>query len=171
MPSTTRVGLWLYRRGENLLALMLGAMFLAFLLQVLFRYVLNLPVGWTNELSSMLWIWLVLFGAAFVVREEEEIRFDLLYISAEPRLRRIMFLLSAVVLLFLYGYSFPAVVDYVTFMKVEKSSYLKLRFDWVFSIYIVFVLAVIARYIWLSWKALTGRDVDGGDPTKAGSGV
>ncbi|MCT8997319.1 TRAP transporter small permease [Chelativorans intermedius] len=171
MPSKSRVGLWLYRRAENLLALMLGVMFLAFLLQVLFRYALNLPVGWTNELSSILWIWIVLFGAALVVREEEEVRFDLLYASAGPRLRRIMFLLSAAALLFLYGYSFPAVVDYVTFMKVEKSSYLKLRFDWVFSIYIVFVLAVIARYIWLSWQVLTGRDVDAFDPTEAGSGV
>lgn len=171
MPSIWRIGPWLYRRAENLLALMLGVMFLAFLLQVLFRYVLNLPVGWTNELSSILWIWIVLFGAAFVVREEEEIRFDLFYASAGSRLRRIMLLLSAAALLFLYGYSFPAVFDYVTFMKVEKSSYLKLRFDWLFSIYIFFVLAVIARYIWLSWNVLSGRDADEIDPTRAGSGL
>ena len=26
-----------------------------------------------------MWIWLVLFGAAFVVREDEEIRFDIIY--------------------------------------------------------------------------------------------
>jgi TRAP-type C4-dicarboxylate transport system permease small subunit len=36
---------------------MLGVMFVAFLLQIVFRYVLNWPTGWTNELSTVLWIW------------------------------------------------------------------------------------------------------------------
>lgn len=165
MRSIMGIGLWLYRRAENLLALMLAAMFLAFLLQVLFRYALNLPIGWTNELSSILWIWIVLFGAAFVLREEEEIRFDLLYSSVRPGIRRVMFLISAAALIFLYVVSFPAVVDYVTFMKVEKTSYLQLRFDWVFSIYIVFVLAVLVRYSWLSWRVLMGRDPGRSNPT------
>jgi len=167
MRSIMGIGLWLYRRAENLLALMLAAMFLAFLLQVLFRYALNLPIGWTNELSSILWIWIVLFGAAFVLREEEEIRFDLLYSSVRPGIRRVMFLISAAALIFLYVVSFPAVVDYVTFMKVEKTSYLQLRFDWVFSIYIIFVLAVLVRYCWLSWRVLAGRDPGRSNATNA----
>jgi len=147
-------GGWLYRRGENLMALMLAAMFVAFLLQILFRYVLNLPVGWTNEASSILWIWLVLFGAAFVLREDEEIRFDLVYASAGARTRRAMMLICALALVFLYTVSLPAVVDYVTFMKVERSSYLKIRFDWLFSIYVVFAVAAIVRYLWLGWRAI-----------------
>ena len=65
---------WLQQRAENVLAAMLLVMFCAFLLQILFRYVLNLPVGWTNELSSVLWIWIVLFGAAFVLRESVSVR-------------------------------------------------------------------------------------------------
>ena len=164
-------GTWLYRRGENLLAVMLLVMFAAFILQIIFRYLLNLPVGWTNEISVILWIWIVLFGAAFVVREEEEIRFDLIYAAAGPSARRIMFVISAVSLIILYGISFPATVDYVTFMKVEKSAYLKIRFDWLFSIYIAFVVAVIARYLYLTWQALFGRAPEAFDPTKAASGV
>jgi hypothetical protein len=82
-----------------------------------------------------------------------------------------MFLVSAACLVILYAMSFPAVLDYVTFMKVEKTAYLKIRFDWLFSIYIVFVVAVIARYLWLSWQAMFGRAPKEFDPTKAGSGV
>ncbi len=84
-PSLRSLGRWLYRRAENVLAAMLAVMFAAFILQIVFRYLLNLPIGWTNELSVILWIWLVLWGAAFVVREEEEIRFDLFYASAGPK--------------------------------------------------------------------------------------
>jgi TRAP-type C4-dicarboxylate transport system permease small subunit len=165
------LGGWLYRRAENLLALMLLVMFAAFILQIIFRYLLNLPIGWTNEISVVLWIWLVLFGAAFVIREEEEIRFDLFYAAAGPRTRSIMFLTCAFALVALYTVSFPAVLDYVTFMKVEKTAYLKIRFDWLYSIYIVFVIAIIARYLWLSWQALRGKAPEEFDPTKAGSGV
>jgi TRAP-type C4-dicarboxylate transport system permease small subunit len=170
-PKLRDIGLWLYRRGENLLAAMLLAMFAAFILQIIFRYLLNLPVGWTNEISVVLWIWLVLFGAAFVVREEEEIRFDLIYAAAGASARRVMFVISAVALIVLYGIAFPATVDYVTFMKVEKTAYMKIRFDWLFSIYLVFVVAVIARYLWLAWQALFGRAPKEFDPTKAGSGI
>lgn len=167
-PSLRRWGGWLYRRAENLLALMLTVMFAAFILQIVFRYLLNLPIGWTNEISAVLWIWLVLFGAAFVIREEEEIRFDLFYAAAGPRTRRVMFLSAAAVIVALYAISFPAVLDYVTFMKVEKTAYLKIRVDWLYSIYIMFVVAVIARYLWLSWQALHGKAREELDPTRTG---
>jgi TRAP-type C4-dicarboxylate transport system permease small subunit len=170
-PELKKIGSWLYHRAENILAAMLAIMFAAFILQIIFRYVLNLPIGWTNELSVILWIWLVLFGAAFVLREEEEIRFDLIYAAVGPTARRIMFLTAAAALIVIYAISFPAVLDYVSFMKVEKTAYLKIRFDWLYSIYIVFVIAIIARYLWLSWQAMFGKAPEEFDPTKAGSGV
>lgn len=147
---------FLYRRAENVLAAMLGVMFVSFLLQIAFRYLTNWSTGWAGELSSMLWIWLILFGAAFVLREEEEIRFDLVYGAVSIKARRIMLMLGGLALLALYGGSLPGVVDYVTFMKVEKSAYLKFQFDWVFSIYVVFVVAILVRYLVLSWRLMRG---------------
>jgi len=170
-PKLKRAGGWLYRRAENVLAAMLALMFAAFILQIVFRYLLNLPIGWTNEISVILWIWLVLWGAAFVLREEEEIRFDLIYASVGPAARRVMFLIAAAALIVLYAISFPATLSYVTFMKVESTAYLKIRFDLLFSIYLVFVVAVIVRYLWLSWQAMFGKAPQEFDPTKAGSGV
>ena len=170
-PKYRAAGGWLYRRAENVLAAMLALMFAAFILQIVFRYLLDFPIGWTNELSVILWIWLVLWGAAFVIREEEEIRFDLIYASVGPKARRVMFLISAAALIILYAISFPATLSYIAFMKVESTAYLNIRFDWLFSIYLVFVVAVIVRYLWLSWQAMFGRAPQEFDPTKASSGV
>jgi C4-dicarboxylate transporter DctQ subunit len=165
------LGAWLARRAENVAAAMLGVMFAAFLIQIFFRYIMNLPVGWTQELSVVLWLWLVLFGAAFVVGEKEEIRFDIIYGAVSANARRVMCIITAIVLIALYVISLPAVTDYVTFMKVEKTAYLKIRFDWLYSIYIIFVVATICRYIWLAWQAMRGVAPEEFDPTKAGSGV
>jgi C4-dicarboxylate transporter, DctQ subunit len=167
----SQVMAWLARRAENIVAAMLAVMFFAFIVQIFFRYVASFPVGWTQELSVVLWLWMVLFGAAFVVREREEIRFDIIYGGVGPKARRVMCVITAVALVALYGISLPAVVDYVTFMKVEKTAYLKIRFDWLYAIYIVFVVAVIIRYIWLAWQALRGVAPEEFDPTKASSGV
>ena len=162
---------WLERRAENVAAALLATMFLAFLIQIVFRYALDLPVGWTHETSVIAWIWLVLFGAAFVVRESDEIRFDLIYGAAKPSTRRIMGLITAFAMIVLYGMSLPAVVDYVMFMRVEKTAYMKIRFDWLFSIYVVFAVAIIVRYIWIAALALRGKAPIAFDPTKASSGV
>jgi len=149
---------WLRRRAENIAAAMLAVMFVAFLIQILFRYVLNWPAGWASELSTIMWIWLVLWGAAFVVRERDEIRFDIFYGAASPRTRRIMMMVIATAIVTLYSVSLPAVWDYVTFMKVQRTSYLQIRYDWLYSIYVVFAVAIIARYCWLGWISLRGRD-------------
>jgi hypothetical protein len=56
-------------------------------------------------------------------------------------------------------------------MKVESSAYMGIRFDWLYSIYIVFVVAIIVRYLWLGWQALRGKAPEEFDPTQAGSGL
>lgn len=170
-PTLQVLNAWLYRRAENVLAVMLAAMFVAFIIQIVFRYLANLPIGWTQELTVVLWIWLVLWGAAFVIREIEEVRFDIFYANAKSRTRRVMCLMTGIALIGLYGVSLPAVVDYVTFMKVERSAYLKIRLDLLFSIYVVFAVAIIVRYIWLCAQAIWGKAPEAFDPTKAGSGV
>ena len=172
MHSTyLKISRWLRRRAENVAAALLGVMFLAFIVQIVFRYAMNFPIGWTSELTVITWLWLVLWGAAFVVTELEEIRFDLIYGVLGKRARRVMAIISSVALLILYGMSLPAVIDYVTFMKVQSTAYLKIRFDLLFSIYIIFAVAVLIRYVWLLWRALRGATPEEFDPTKASSGV
>jgi TRAP-type C4-dicarboxylate transport system permease small subunit len=166
-----RAATWLARRAENIAAGMLAVMFAAFILQIVFRYFLNFPVGWTSELTVVLWLWLVLWGAAFVVKESEEIRFDLISAAVGRRARIAMGIVVALALVVLYGASLKASFDYVAFMKVEKSSYLKIRMDWLFSIYLVFLVAVIARYLWLLWHLVRGRDPGAADITKASSAL
>jgi TRAP-type C4-dicarboxylate transport system permease small subunit len=153
-----RAGAWLRRRAEDVAAAMLAVMFAAFLIQIVFRYVLNFPVGWTSELTIVMWLWLVLWGAAFVTPERGEIRFDLVTGIAPRRLRIAMGLCAALALLVLYGASLPASYSYVTFMKVEKSSYMRIRMDWLFSIYLVFLVAILVRYLWIVGRLLRGRD-------------
>ena len=148
---------WLRRRAENVSALLLLAMFLCFILQIVTRYVFNYPLGWTDEVSVLCWIWCTLWGAAFVLREKDEVRFDIFYSTASDRTRCVLTVITGVAAIVLFGIALPAVVSYVTFLKVERSAYLGIRLDYLYAIYVVFSVAVIVRYVALTWRALKGQ--------------
>ena len=150
-------GRWLRRRAENLAALMLATMFVCFILQIFFRYVLNYPVGWTEEVSTMMWIWGVLWGAVFVLDEKDEVRFDIIYSAVKERTRRVFTIITGVALVAAYTLSLPGATSYVTFMKVERSAYLHIRMDYLYSIFILFTVGAIIRYAWITWRAIRGR--------------
>jgi TRAP-type C4-dicarboxylate transport system permease small subunit len=152
-----RIAGWLARRAENVAVILLAVMFSAFIAQIVSRYLLNLPTGWSSEVTVICWLWLILWGAAFVVREREEIRFDIVYGSVRPPARRVLAIITALALIVLYGWSLPAAWDYVTFMKVQRTAYLGIRYDWLYSIFILFAIASIARYLWILGTAGRGR--------------
>lgn len=143
----TRVLKTLHRFAEAVAAGLLAVIFVAFLVQIVMRYLFNWPVGWTAELSLVCWLWLVLWGAAFVLKDDEEIRIDMISSRGSYRTRRVVGGVVAIAIIVLFGMSLPGAWSYVTFMKVEKSSYLGVRMDVTYSIYIVFVVAVILRAV------------------------
>lgn len=160
MNKLIAVGRWLRRRAENVSALLLLAMFLCFILQIVARYVFNYPLGWTEEVSVLCWIWCTLWGAAFVLRERDEVRFDIIYSATGERTRRVFTIVTGIAAVLLFSIALPAVYSYVTFLKVEKSAYLGIRLDYLYSIYVVFSVAVIVRYAALTWFAIRGQAPD-----------
>ena len=139
---------WLQRRADNVAVALLAAIFLSFILQIVSRYILRQPLGWTLEACLLAWLWLVFWSSAFTLKDEDHVRFTILYDAARPPVRRIYMLITAICIVSALVISFLPTLDFVAFMKIEKTSLLKVRFDFVFSIYLIFSVAIIARYTW-----------------------
>ena len=88
--QSARIGRWLRRRAENIIVALLTIMFASFVLQIFFRYVLGKPLGWSEEVIVTAWLWTILWGAAFVLSEIEEIRFDIVYSNISESTRRVL---------------------------------------------------------------------------------
>jgi TRAP-type C4-dicarboxylate transport system permease small subunit len=170
-PALHRATDWIRRRAENVVATLLAIMFAAFIVQIVFRYVFNFPIGWSSELSVICWLYMVLLGSAFWLKEGEEIRFDLVSGALGPKGRRVVAFVVATAAVVLFGIALPATVKYVAFMKVESTSYLKIRLDVLYSVYVVFAVAVIVRYAWLAFGALRGDAEEEVDITQKGYGL
>ena len=159
--STLTKALGLLRQAaEQVAALMLVVMFVCFMLQIVFRYLLNYPLGWTHEVSTLMWLWGILWGAAFVLRERDEVRFDIIYTAVGGRVRAVFTVITGLALVGLILAALPATISYVTFMRVERSAYLGVRMDLLYSIYLIFAFAVIVRYVYLTVRALRGKAVE-----------
>jgi len=85
----------------------MAAMFSAFVVQVFMRYAVNRPVAWTLEACLTAWLWLVLWGGAFVVKDRDHVKFDLFYVAMRERGRRAFALLSATAIVAAFVASLP----------------------------------------------------------------
>ncbi len=149
------------RRGADLVgALLFLAMFASFLLQVFSRYVLNAPIGWTLEACLVAYLWFVFWAAACMLREEDHVRFDLLVRALPAGARRRLAAASTLATLACFALAFPATLDWVRFMAIDRTWTLGIRFDLLFSIYVLFMLAVMMRALLALVRLLRGS----GDP-------
>ena len=148
MQGTKMLTKWLLKGAEGMVAAMLAAMFLTFVLQIFSRYVLNEPFGWTLEVCLTLWVWLVFWGCAFVVRHDEHVAFDMLYRSVRPGTRRILALIGSAVIVVGLAASFYPTWDWINFLKIKKSAILKIPMRTIFSVYAIFLISAIVVYGW-----------------------
>lgn len=140
--------------AEGISALMMMALFATFLLQIFSRYVMDEPFGWTLELCLILWVWIVFFGAAFILRSEDHITFDLLYLAVPAGPRRVMALVSAAAVVVALLWSLLPTWDWVSFLKIKKSATLHIPMRDIYIVYPLFVVSVAAAYLWRLWSVL-----------------
>jgi len=145
---------WFNTITEAIAATMLAAIFLVFILQIVLRYFFT-PAGWTLEFIGILWVWVIFFSCAFVVREQDQVRFDIIYLSVPHKVRQIMAIIAAAAIVVGMLYAFLPTWEYIDWMKIRKTATVrnpftgnKLPLREVFSIYAVFMIAVIIRYAW-----------------------
>jgi TRAP-type C4-dicarboxylate transport system permease small subunit len=126
---------------------MFACVFAVFLLKVVMRYVAQDPLAWADEVSTVLFVWLIFWANAFLVPDRQQIAFDLLYRHLPPRGQRVVGVIRFLVVGGLFAWSLPGVIDYIRFLWRESTPVLGWRLDWVYSCFGIFVLAVVVRSV------------------------
>ncbi len=76
---------WLGGSVELLCALLIAAEIVILLAGVVARYFLHTPLVWTDEVASILFLWLASLGAVVAFRRGEHMRMKALMLKASPR--------------------------------------------------------------------------------------
>ncbi len=133
----------LHRGAELISAAAFAAMFGAFMIQIVSRYVFNAPVSWSLEICSIGYIWIVFFTSNVLLTERQHIVFDVLYHAIPPRQRRVLAIVLTATLGVIFLAALPTTLEYLSFLGRRKTMILRLPMDVVYSCFGIFMIAVV----------------------------
>jgi TRAP-type C4-dicarboxylate transport system permease small subunit len=151
---------WLKRGADAVGAGLFAILFLVFMVQIVARFGFNRPLPWTDEAAVMLYVWVILWAAAFIVPEREHVMFDLVWNMVGARTRKAMRLLGHAMIGGLSAWALPACWDYVHFMRREGTPVLGVSFMWVFLPFVLLLAALAVRSVIGIWRAWRGLDLE-----------
>ena len=146
------------RVGEWLLIALITAMTLACLAQVVWRYVFNDPLIWTEELSRYFFIWISYLGAWMAWRFHKHIALDAVLLLRSDRLRRCSARLVEVLVLGFCLYTAWGSLRLLEIAGDQPSAVLQLPMMWVYLAYPVMAL-LISLDIVAEWSTKITKEV------------
>ena len=99
------------------LAILLVALVLLMSTNILFRFVFLLPIHWTEEISMLLFIWIIFMGSAVVQKRDGHVSIEIVYNYCPALARKIMKIAGQVLVLFVL------VIMTVLSMKLVRFQY------------------------------------------------
>lgn len=118
-------------------------MFVSFILQIFFRYVMNDPLTWTVELTLVCFCWIVTLGACFAARKKSHVMFTLIYDSMGHVKKHIFSIIGNVIIISAFTMMLLPSYEFVSFMNFQSTSVLKINMSLVFFPFLVLVIDVI----------------------------
>jgi len=127
------------RAAAAVSALLVAAVLGVVLLGVARRYVLGAPLSWSDELASVLFLWLVFWTAALAVPLREHVSFDLLTDALPPGTRRAIGIGTSLLVGVALLAALPKTIEYVAFLWRERTAALQWRLDYVYACFPLFI--------------------------------
>lgn len=120
-------------------------MFLALVLQVVFRFAFGKPAAWTEELATIAYVWVICWGCAFTVPLAAHVAVDLVVPGFAPPVRRVLYALGLAALGGCFLWALPGIADYLRFMLRERTPVLDVPFGIVYSVFLAAAAMVVLR--------------------------
>ena len=141
---------------EIVISIALATVCIVLILQVFFRYILNNPLIWSEELARYLFIWLTMLGLSYNIRTDNNISMQLLYAKMSPTVRDVLDILTDLAAIGLFVLLLPSSCAYLKSQTAILSSALKIPLGFLAaSIPLSFLLSIIQLFVKLIKKIKT----------------
>jgi len=122
-------------------------LFIAFILQVFFRYVVNRPLTWTQDIIVVGFCWTVILGACYTMRRKGQVSFTMLYDQYPPKVAAWARLAGNVLIIVTFAVLVIPSVNYAIFVSFQKTAALRINYFWIFIPFTYFLLSIIGYTI------------------------
>lgn len=122
-------------------------LFCVFILQVFCRYILRNPQSWATEVTSACFLWTVLLGACYAQRKKSHVMFTLIYDMLSVKWKAFTAFVGNLIIAFAFAISIKPTWDFIVFMKVQKTSILKIGMQIIYLPYLAFLFLIMVYTI------------------------
>ncbi|WP_449538973.1 TRAP transporter small permease [Ferdinandcohnia sp. Marseille-Q9671] len=103
-------------------------------LQVLFRFVLEQPLAWTEELGRYLLVWTTFLGAGYGMSVKAHPSVEILYESVGPAIKKVFHVVTTILIVFFFWQVIVHSFDFIERSMVQKSPVLQLPMGLVYTV-------------------------------------
>lgn len=89
---------------DKIMACLLGVIIVAVTCQVIWRYIFNNSLSWTEELSRYIYAWLIFLGAATAIESESHINADIFSSRFRGKARNVLSSIHYILMIFVQSY-------------------------------------------------------------------
>ena len=117
---------------NGMVVVLLVVMSVAVFAQVLFRYAMEIPLSWTEELSRYCLIWLTFIGASLALREKGHFALEFLIEKLPAKPRRLAELALLLVIEIFLGMMFYTGLIMLPITALQVSASLRITMDFIY---------------------------------------
>ena len=139
-----RVGVLIRRAANAVCGRLFAAVFFVFCFKIISRYSWG-DAAWADELTVILFIWILFLANGLVVPDKQQIAFDLIYRRLTGARKAGVEVLRILLVLGIFVAAAPGAIDYIRFLSRERTSVMGWRLDLVYSCFGIFLVATVMR--------------------------
>lgn len=120
-------------------------------LQIVFRYVFNIPLGWSEEMARFSFVWVSFFGASALMRVREHVNVTVFVDNFPPRLRAVCVLVANLCALAFAYYFVVGGIALTTNEWAQLAPAMQIPMGWV---YMVIPISAVLMAIWIMLQTI-----------------
>ena len=143
-----------------------SVMFLTFIVQVFFRYIVRHPLTWSMEIVVIGFVWTVVFGACYTMRHRSHVKFTMIYDRLAPRPAAVVRVLGNIIIIWTFISLVYVSFKYAFFVSFQKTAVFRISLTVIFLPFTYFLCSIIGYTfpeVIEDIKVISGALPDSGD--------
>lgn len=137
---------------------LLAVMVVAVFLQVLFRFFLDQPLAWTEELARYLLIWITFLGSAYAMAIKAHIGTEYIQKFLSPLMNKIVLGVAAAISIFFFVVMVQQGYILSARSMTQTSPTLLVPMGYVYMVIPISGVLLIMNVLYVTWKDITGKE-------------
>lgn len=133
-----------------------AGVFVTYIVMIVYRYIFKAQLNWVYELSMICFVWLVILAASYSSRKDDHIMFTMLYDRLPEVWKSIFRVAGNLAVTAAFIVLLPHAYDAVSFLRIKKSSLLKIPFNLIYAPFVVYTLLTIIHHFMYLVRDISG---------------